>query len=209
MTDGIKRMMIGVGLMFGLQFIVSTAANRWFGVAGDVYNVVGIPLILTVAVYFGGGLVMGLLAEKVNRLEILIAAISAVVLNIILYSTGIAPDLTLIAIAFGSHSPALSLIINLGSVILAAFAGGFIGARIQTPNNDWISRSIPLLGFLSLVVGPFLLLMASGQNQGRSGLPWYVMAIVGLLFLVVSGVGYFLFNRDTDAGMSISPDRRK
>jgi hypothetical protein len=209
MTDRIKRMMIGVGLMFGLQFIVSTAANRWFGVAGDVYNVVGIPLILTVAVYFGGGLVMGLLAEKVNRLELLLASISAVVLNVILYSIGAASDLTFIAIAFGSHTPILSLVINLGSVILAAFAGGFIGARIQTPNNDWISRSIPLLGFLSLVVGPFLLLMASGQNQGRSGLPWYVMVIVGLLFLIVSGVGYFLFNRDNDAGISISPDRHK
>jgi hypothetical protein len=211
MTDRIKRMLIGFGLMFGLQVIISSVASTWFGIAGDVYNIVGIPLILTLAVYFGGGLVMGLLAEKAIWVELFLASVVSLTLNVILFIVGAAPDLTFISIASVSNSPILSLIVNFGSIILASFAGGYLGARTQTPTNDWISRSMPLIGFLSLVVGPFLLLMASGQNQGRSGLPWYVMVIVGLSFLVVSGIGYILFNSDRNNSheFSISPNRRK
>jgi hypothetical protein len=204
-------MAIGFSLMFGLQFVVAWAARALFGVAGDVNNIVGIPLIFTVAVYFGGGLVMSLLSEEFSWFEPLIVAALAVVINAFCYFLGAAPDLTFVSVAFTSKAPVLPLIVNFGSVILAALAGGFVGARIQSPNDDWISRGAILLGIISLIIGPFLLLTASGQDHGRAGLPWYVVTIIALVFLVIVGIGYALSNREHHEAdeISISPDHRK
>ena len=63
MTDRSRRLLIGFGLMFGLQFIVAWVARTWFGIVGGSYNIVGLLLIFTVAIYFGGGLAMGLLSH--------------------------------------------------------------------------------------------------------------------------------------------------
>jgi hypothetical protein len=211
MNERFKRITIGFGLMFGLQLIVAWAARAWFGTVGDSFNTFGIPLIFTLAVYFGGGLVMGLFAEKVERIEVAAASAAAIVLNVVLYLLGASSDLTFISIAFISQSPVLALLMNLGSVVLTAFVGSLIGARIQTPNNDWISRFVPFAGFFSLVAGPILLLTASGRSGDNAGLPWYVVAIILLSLTVFAGVGYVLSTRERNDSdeISINPDRRR
>lgn len=211
MRDRMNRMLIGFGLMFGLQFVVAWLAKSFFGMAGDANIIIGIPLVITVAVYFGGGLIMGLLSERLNLLEPLAIALLAVALNMACYAVGAAPDLTFMSVALKSGSPVLPLAINLGSVVLASMAGAFLGARLNAHAEDWFSRAATLAGFFSLIFGPFLLLMVSGRDAGRPGLPWYVMVIVGLLFVIVAGIGYALFARKKDdiSEISISPDYRR
>src|SRR4051794_28345677 len=114
MLDIIKRMVIGFSLMLGLQMIVAWAGKKWLIVAGDNNNIAGIPLIITVAVYFGGGLVMGLLTGKMSWLEPFLVTLLAVVANVLFSIIG-ATDLTFISIALRSKSPALPLLINCGS----------------------------------------------------------------------------------------------
>ncbi len=136
MTDRNRRMLIGFGLIFGLQFVVAWVARTWFGIVGSANNIVGLLLIFTVAVYFGGGMVMGLLSEKANWLELLMTASSAIILNSLLYIIGVAPDLTFISVAFNSKSPALLLLTNFSSMILTAFIGYAIGVHIQRQPNE-------------------------------------------------------------------------
>ena len=207
-SDRVKRMMIGFSLMFGLQMIVAWAAKSWLGIAGDNDNIAGIPLIVAISVYFGGGLVMGLLTEKFIWVEPFLVTLLAVIVNVLFFAIGTATDLTFISIALKSKAPMLPLVINCGLVLLAALAGAFSGARIKMPVDDWISRAAMLFGILSLIIGPYLLLSASGQDRG--GLPWYITAIIFLALLIIVGIGYFLSMREqNDADkISISPDRR-
>ncbi|MEW6732912.1 MAG: hypothetical protein AB1489_16420 [Acidobacteriota bacterium] len=202
-------MIIGFSLIFGLQMIVGWAAKTWFGIAGDNDNIAGIPLIFTVAVYFGGGLVMGLLKENMSWLEPVLVTVLTVAANIILFIIGAVTDLTLISIALSSKSPTLPLLLNFGSVMLAAFAGAFSGARIKIPIDDWISRGAMVVGFISLLVGPYLLLSASGKD--RMGLPWYITVIIILALLIIIGFGYVLSTREHNEAeqISINPDHHK
>jgi hypothetical protein len=208
-SDRTKRMTIGFSLMFGLQLIVAWAAQRWFVVAGDNDNIAGIPLILTVSVYFGGGLVMGLLTERFIWVEPFLVTALAVAINVALFITGAGTDLTFISIALSSKSPVLPVLINCGLVMIASLAGAFSGVRIKIPVDDWISRGAMLIGFLSLIVGPYLLLTASGQ--GRVGFPWYVMGIIILAMLIIVGTGYLLSTREHHEAedLSISSDHRR
>ncbi|MEW6729874.1 MAG: hypothetical protein AB1489_00930 [Acidobacteriota bacterium] len=226
MANRIKRMLIGFILTIGLQFIFAWIARALTTNKSDEAIVTNadiafMPLIFTVAVYLGGGLVMGLLMEKFDwreRLEPLAIAIIAVSISVLLNAflsfmgVGPAPDLFIASILIGLKERAVvPLIINFGSVILAAVIGAFIGTRVKTPTDDWISRGATLLGLVSLVLGPFLLLISSAKDQGRPGLPWYVMTIIVLVFLVVAGIGYILFMREHNEAeeISISPDRRR
>jgi hypothetical protein len=208
MLDRIKRMVIGFSLMLGLQMIVAWTAKAWLIVAGDNDNIAGIPLIITVAVYFGGGLVMGLLTGKMTWLEPFLVTVLAVVANVLFSIIG-GTDLTFISIALHSKSPALPLLVNCGSVMLAVLAGVFIGARIKIPVDDWISRGAMLLGFTSLIIGPYLLLTASGQ--GHVGFPWYMVVIIILALIATVGTGYLLSTREHNEteDMSISSDHRR
>jgi hypothetical protein len=142
MNDRNRRVVIGFGLMFGLQLIIAWIARVWFGIVGDASNIVGFLLIFTVAIYFGGGMIMGLLSEKTNWLELIATASGAIVLNVLLYLVGAAPDLTFISAAGGSSSPVLLLLINFGFMVLSALVGYYGGIRIQRRPNELEEVSI-------------------------------------------------------------------
>jgi hypothetical protein len=142
MTDRNRRLLIGFGLMFGLQFIVAWVARTWLGIVGSVNNIVGILLIFTIAIYFGGGLVMGLLSERSKWLELLAVSTGAVILNVILYIAGVVADLTFISAAFSSRSPVLFMLANFSGVIFSASIGYVIGVRIQRQPNELEEVSI-------------------------------------------------------------------
>jgi hypothetical protein len=208
MTDRSKRIGIGLILIVGLQIAVSWTARFWFGIAGDNVNIVGIPLIFTIAVYFGGGLVMGLLSEEMVWFEPVVVSLLALAINVLVFLLGV-PDLTFISITLSSPSPVLPFTINLGAVLIAAIGGVFLGARIQKPADDWLSRSTIILGLISLCFGPFLLLALSNRNI--IGFPWYVLVFLFFGLMAIIGFGYLLFKRHHDSSdeFSINPDRHR
>jgi hypothetical protein len=142
MTDRNRRILLGFVLMFGLQFIVAWIARTWFGIVGNANNIVGFLLIFTVAIYFGGGMIMGLLSEKMIWAEVLATASVAVILNSLLYLIGAAPDLTFISVAFSSKSPILFMFINFASMILSAVLGDYIGVRVKNKPSELEEVSI-------------------------------------------------------------------
>jgi hypothetical protein len=207
MTDRIKRTVIGLSLVVGLQIAVAWIAKFWFGTAGDNIDIVGIPIIFTIAIYFGGGLVMGLLSEKMVWLEPIVVSLLAVIINILLFVVGV-PDLTFISITLSSQSPVFAFSFNLGLVIVAVIGGVFLGARVQTPVDDWLSRSTTIFGLIGLCFGPFLLLALSSRSI--IGFPWYVLVSLFFGLMAIFGFGYLLFARKHDDmdEISISPDHR-
>jgi hypothetical protein len=69
MSDRVKQMAIGFSLILGLQVIFAWTLKAWFVDAADYKNLVGIPLFITVAISVGGGILMGIITEKLIRLE--------------------------------------------------------------------------------------------------------------------------------------------
>jgi hypothetical protein len=142
MTERNRHLLIGFGLMFGLQLIVAWIARAWFGIVGGANDIVGIMLIFTVAIYFGGGMVMGLLAEKRAWYEPLAVASISVILNALLYLVGAAPDLTFISAVGNSSSPVILLLVNFGSMLASSLGGYYIGQRIHHRPNELEEVSI-------------------------------------------------------------------
>jgi MFS family permease len=81
--------------------------------------------------------------------------------------------------------------------------------KLQEASAGAFTQPVALIGFVAAgVVGPFVLLMIGGRQS--SNLPWYFWVTILLLLLVVTGVGFLMFTRDSHEGqdISISPDRR-
>ena len=217
MDERWKRLLLGFGIMFGMQFLAA-----FFGLKlGQNFPETTFYIMLgfTLAAYFGGGLVMGLLADHVIILEPLLVSLLAITLNttISALSTSQAGDGTLqfadvLLMAYALKKGAvMSLLLAMTAVVIAALAGALVGERIATPTYDWISTAAPIVGLVSLVIGPIFLLAFSGTEKGNPAVPWPFLIIIMLAFVIVVGVGYLLFTREHNESeeISISPDHRR
>ncbi len=217
MNERWKRLLLGFGIMFGMQFLAAYLGLK----LGQSFPETTFYIMLgfTLAAYFGGGLVMGLLADHVIILEPLLVSLLAITLNttISALSTGQGGDGTLqfadvLLMAYALKKGAvLSLLFAMAAVVIAALAGALVGERIATPTYDWISTAAPIVGLVSLVIGPIFLLAFSGTEKGNPAVPWPFLIIIMLAFVIVVGVGYLLFTREHNEAeeISISPDHRR
>lgn len=217
MNERWKRLLLGFGIMFGMQFLAAYLGLK----LGQSFPETTFYIMLgfTLAAYFGGGLVMGLLADHVIILEPLLVSLLAITLNttISALSTSQGGDGTLqfadvLLMAYALKKGAvMSLLLAMAAVVIAALAGALVGERIATPTYDWISTAAPIVGLVSLVIGPIFLLAFSGTEKGNPAVPWPFLIIIMLAFVIVVGVGYLLFTREHNEAeeISISPDHRR
>lgn len=219
MDERWKRLLLGFGIMFGMQFLAA-----FFGLKlGQNFPETTFYIMLgfTLAAYFGGGLVMGLLADHVIILEPLLVSLLAITLNTTISALSATQagesagtlqfaDVLLMAYAL-KKGAVLSLLFAMAAVVIAALAGALVGERIATPTYDWISTAAPIVGLVSLVIGPIFLLAFSGTEKGNPAVPWPFLIIIMLAFVIVVGVGYLLFTREHNEAeeISISPDHRR
>lgn len=215
MDARMKRLLIGFGIMFGMQFLAAYLGLKTGG--NNPESTFYIMLGFTLAAYFGGGLVMGLLSDRIIVLEPAFAALISVAANASLaaLSTKSTGELGIADVLFTSYAiqkmAVGSLLLAVGAVVAAALVGALVGERIAIPTYDWISSAATLFGLICLVIGPIFLLSRTGTERGLPGIPAPFMIIIVLLFLVVVGIGYFLFTRETNEAeeISISPEKRR
>jgi MFS family permease len=219
MKDRIKWILVGLGFTFGLQVIISLLftgiaySNK--SSAADVISdtAVAVAFGSAVGAFLIGGFVIGWLTEELRVVDSLIVAVATMTLTLLVYA----------ALPSGNKGQFISghLLSNVsrGSLlaILALIAGVIVsywGWHLKVPQEGVLDRIALVLGLAGAIVGPFVLLAIGGHdasNQNATNLPWYFLAIVLVAVLVIVGVGFVLFTRESnyEDEISISPEHHK
>ncbi|MEK6320808.1 MAG: hypothetical protein AABN33_03900 [Acidobacteriota bacterium] len=219
MKDRIKWILIGVGFTFGLQVIISLLFT---GVAySNKATIADVVSDTAVAVSFGaalgafliGGFVIGWLTEELRVVDSLIVAVATLGLTLLVYS----------ALPIGNKGQFISGFllsdVSRGTLfaivaLIAAAIGAYWGWHLKVPQEGVFDRIALVVGLVGAVVGPFVLLAIGGRdpnNPNAPFLPWYFLAIVLVVVLVIVGVGFVLFTREShyEDEISISPEHHK
>jgi hypothetical protein len=219
MKDRIKWMLAGLGFTFGLQVIISLmftgvayrAARSGTSLGQDLALVVAFSLV--VGAFLIGGFVIGWMNEAVRLVDSALVALAAISLSYLVYRT----------LEQGRPAQFVTgyLLSDLGRALLfislalvAALVGAYWGWHVKVPQEGLIDRVALLVGLVGVVVGPFVLLAVSGgdpTNPSQPNLPWYFLAVVLSLVLVIVGVGFVMFTRESkyEDEISISPEHHK
>jgi MFS family permease len=226
MKSRIKGMLIGLGFTFGLQVIISliftgfafAAARSETGASEGWHSLVFFGL--TLGAFLVGGFVLGWMEESPRIVDALIVAAITLALSALIYS--VLPQgnkgqfITGQLLSGGADQISLNgrgmLFVLLA--LAAAPIGAYLGYRQETPEEGRFDRIALLVGLIGAVVGPFILLAVGGRGTRETGqpeLPWYVLAIVLVVLLVIVGVGFVMFTREShyEEEISISPETRR
>jgi len=226
MKNRIKWVLVGLGFTFGLQVLISliftgvaySAAGRGASVPEGTTSVVVFGF--AVGAYLVGGFVVGWMNEKLHIGDGIVVALLTLLVTVVVYFALPGGNKAQFVNGMLLSDPAGNLALSGKSIafiaagILAAALGAYIGWHATVPQEGIFDRVALALGLIGAIVGPFILLAIGGQdptNPKQPGLPWYFLAVVLLLVLVIMAVGFVLFARESREAeeISISPDRRK
>jgi MFS family permease len=239
MKDRIKWMLVGLGFTFGLQVIISliftgiavSAAQSQTGIQQGTISV--LVFGFTLGAFLIGGFVIGWMSEELRIADALIVALITLILSALVYTalpsegsrgtfvtaswlsemtTTTAPDgltRTVSHIAFGGRSLLFAVL-----ALIASAVGNYLGWHVRVPEEGVLDRVALVVGLVGAIVGPFVLLSIGGHDPSRPdqpNLPWYFLAIVLVLLLVIIGVGFVMFTREShyEDEISISPEHRR
>lgn len=223
MKDRIKWMLVGLGFTFGLQVLISliftgiaySAAASETGVPQQTISL--LIFGVTLGAFLVGGLVIGWMSEELRIGDAVIVALITLALSALIYMA--LPEgnkgqfVTGILLGNLTTNVARTLLFTVLALI-AASVGAYMGWHVGVPTEGVLDRVALVIGLVGAVVGPFVLLAIGGRDPNRPdqpNLPWYFLAIVLLLVLVIIGVGFVMFTREShhNEEISISPEQHK
>lgn len=208
MKARMKWLVAGLGLMFGIQLVIAWAIRLGFSTTvSNPESTFFVAVGYTIAAFLLGGLIMGIMSERRLFIEPIAAATGALLLNWASAAANLSGEVVFFGDALrraieGSHVAA-NLGYASGVLVLAVGAalwGAQIGDRIETPTEDWLSRTALILGFAGLVAGPYVMLI--GQ------VPLALLSLVAACILVGLGWGVYRFEHHQVEEISISPRPR-
>ena len=219
MKDRIKWILVGLGFTFGLQVIISLLftgiaySNR--SSAADVVSDTAAAVAFGTALgaFLIGGFVIGWLTEELRLVDSLIVSILTLALTLLVYTalpSGNKGQFVSGYLLSDVRRGALFAVVAL----IAGVIGAYWGWHLKVPQEGVFDRIALVAGLVGVVVGPFVLLAIGGRDPSTPNapiLPWYFLAIVLVVVLVIVGVGFVLFTREShyDDEISISPEHHK
>jgi len=219
MKDRIKWILVGVGSTFGLQVIISLLftgvaySNR--SSAADVISdtAVAVAFGSALGAFLIGGFVMGWLTDELRIVDALIAAVATMALTLLVYSRLPTSNKGQFISGFLLSDVRRGALLAVVALVAAAI-GAYWGSHLKVPQEGVFDRIALVVGLVGAVVGPFVLLAIGGRDPGNPNapfLPWYFLAIVLVVVLVIVGVGFVLFTREShyEDDISISPEHRR
>jgi MFS family permease len=224
MKNRIKWLLVGLGITFGLQVLISliftgiafSAARSESGTQEESISV--LILGFTIGSFLVGGFVIGWLEESIRVTDGLIVAVATLILSALIYISlpqgNKGQFVTGIYLGGGADQ---FLLTGRGAIfaalaLVAAAAGSYLGGRVSAPQESALDRVAVLLGLIGAIVGPFVLLAVGGNESASNqpNLPWYFLVIVLVVLLLIVAAGFVMFTREShyEEEISISPDRR-
>jgi hypothetical protein len=220
-------MLIGLGVTFGLQVIISlfytglafSAARS--GTALPQGTVALIVLGVTLGAFLIGGFVVGWAEESLRVGDAVAVALLTLGLNATVYLA--LPEANKAQFVSGvwltnqaGHIAATGpTLLFVALALTGAIVGSYWGWRTAVPSEGVVTNIALLVGLLGAIVGPFILLAIGGHEPDNAGLPLHfvIPVLVGLLIIV--GLGYWLFTRESrrestyEDEISISPEHHR
>ena len=218
MKHRVKWMLIGLGFTFGIQAVISLVTNLLFGKAQSSQGIILVLVFgLTLGAFLVGGFVIGLMSEKIRLLDAAVVALLTVSFNAVLLLLASPAKGNYLAMNWLTNSSGHLSITgqNFLYIVLAlasAMAGTYIGWRIRTPQEGQFDRIALLAGLMGAVIGPFALFSFEGNGAEQTNeqqFPWYFLVIVILLVLVIMGIGFLMFTRESHNAEEVSLNPRK
>ena len=221
MKNRIKWALVGLGITFGLQVLISliftgiafsAASSKTPPPEGTILIVL---FGLTVGAFLIGGLVIGWMNEEPRLVDSLAVAILTIGLNLlILRALPAANQAQFVTGNWLSEANVPNKVLFVALALIASVAGGHVGGYFKVPTEGVIDRVLLLIGLVGAIVLPFVLLAIGGRDPNRPdqpNLPWYFLVIVLVLVLGIMGVGFYWFTHEShDADeISISPEHHK
>jgi hypothetical protein len=213
MKHRLKWMLIGLGFTFGIQAVISLIANLIFGKAQSSQGILLVLVFgLTLGAFLVGGFVIGLMSEKLRLLDAAILAVLTLTLNTTLLLLAASASGNFLAMNWLNDSSGhLSItgqsFLYIVLALVSSMAGTYIGWRVVTPQEGQFDRIALLVGLMGAVIAPFVLFsFEGGDAEAANGqqFPWYFLVVVILLVLVLMGVGFLMFTRESHDAEDIS-----
>lgn len=218
MKHRIKWMLLGLGFTFGMQAAISLIANLLFGNAQAPQGIMLVLIFgLTLGTFLVGGFVIGLMSEKLHLLDSVIVASAAILVSALLFTLTSSVSSYYLAMNWLNNSAGHISItgqnfLYITIALMVAMVGAYLGWRVQSPQERQFDRIALLIGLMGAVIGPFVMFSFEGSDTATASeqqFPWYFMVIVILLVLVIMGVGFLMFTRESHHAddISISPPK--
>jgi hypothetical protein len=219
LKDRIKWILVGIGFTFGLQVVISALFT---GVAysnksssADVVSDTAVAAAFgaTLGAFLIGSFIVGWLTEDLRLVDSLIVAIATLALTLLVYSALPLANRGQFITGFLLSDVRRGAFLTVVALIAGAI-GAYWGWHLKVPQEGVFDRIALVVGLVGAVVLPFALLALGGRdpnNPNAPFLPWYFLAIVLVVVLVIVGVGFVLFTREShyEDEISISPDHHK
>jgi MFS family permease len=211
-----KRVLIGLGFTFGLQALISFIASLLLfkQAAKDAPQTITflILLALTLGAFFAGGFIIGLMSDTIRLTDSAIVTTLALLLSVLVLTVSTEGNSHYLVTSWISDSSGRWLIsgqtfLYIAFALIASSAGNYLGWHIHVPQENQFDRIAMLIGLLGAIVGPFVLFAIGGDSSdevSQQGLPWYFLVIVILLVLVIMGLGFVMFMRESHHAQDIS-----
>jgi len=220
MKDRVKWILVGLGFTFGLQVVISLLFT---GIAySNKSSSADVVSDTAIAVAFGASLgaflvgcfIIGWLTEELRIVDSLIVAVSTLALTVLVYGALLPAGRKGQFVSGYLLSDVRRGILFAVFALIAGVIGSYWGWHLKVPQEGVFDRIALVAGLIGAVVGPFVLLAVGGRDPSSPNapiLPWYFLAIVLVLVLLIVGAGFVLFTREShyDDEISISPEHHK
>ena len=156
MKERIKWLVVGVGVMYATQLIFLELIGLFMPPGSVEFHSFMATIFYTVGAFLVGGFVVGLMAERILIIEPALAAVAALLLDVLTSQAGWLRGVFQISIAVeeASYGAVLAIV---AVAVVAAIAGGLAGERWAVPGEDWVGRVLLAFGLTGLFLGPSLL----------------------------------------------------
>jgi hypothetical protein len=202
MKERVKWLCVGVGVMFGMQLLILLIVHNLIpATAPPGFSNLLATITYTLVAFLTGGFVIGLMAERIEIVEPVIATVVTLAIDVLTTLAGGLSGMFLFSFAVGQGEYGVAL--SIGSVaVVAALAGALAGERLAVPMESWIDQVLMILGLTGLVLGPYFVI-GDAMKIPRS-------VTFGFGMLLLSGIWWvshhFHKQDEEEEAMSIRPD---
>jgi hypothetical protein len=202
MKERLKWLCVGVGVMFGMQLIILLIVHNLIPVAAPPgFSSLLATIVYTLVAFLAGGFVIGLMAERIEVVEPVVATVVTLAIDVLTTFAGGLSGMFLFSFAVRQGDYGVALTIGCVAVV-AALAGALAGERLAVPVESWIDQALMILGLAGLVMGPYIVI-SSAMTIPRSVTIAFGILLLGGIWLVSH---HFHKQDEEEEAMSIRPE---
>jgi hypothetical protein len=202
MRDRIKWLCAGVGVMYGMQLIILLIVHNLIpSSAPPGFSNLMATVVYTLVAFLGGGFVIGLMAERIEIAEPIIATVVTLGIDVLTTITGKLSGMFLFSFAVGQRDYGTALTIAAVAVV-AALAGALAGERLAVPVESWVDQALMIVGLAGLVIGPYFVISSTMTIPVGFSVALGVLLLVGIWWVS----HHFRTQDEEEEAMSIRPE---